>query len=91
MPKFRKLPVIIEAVQFTGKNQHELGEFASAGLTYTEEFNTLAIDDLHVHTLEGDMKISEGDWLIKGIKGEFYPCKADIFAATYEPVEEDEN
>src|SRR5438105_4286987 len=42
---------------------------------------------LVIHTLEGDMTAQEGDWIIKGVKGEFYPCKPDIFAATYEPVE----
>jgi len=43
---------------------------------------------LLIHTLEGDMMAQEGDWIIKGVKGEFYPCKPDIFAATYEPVDE---
>ena len=41
----------------------------------------------HVHTLEGPLAISDGDWLIKGVRGEFYPCTPDIFAATYEPAQ----
>jgi hypothetical protein len=44
-------------------------------------------DELIISTLEGDLRASPGDWIIRGVKGEFYPCKPDIFAATYEPVE----
>ena len=61
MPKFRKRPVVIEAIRLTERTE--------------------------VKTLEGVMVGNPGDWLITGVKGEQYPCKPDIFAATYEPVE----
>lgn len=80
MPKFRKKPVVIEAVQWTGKNVKEIMDFMS--------WRNAAHDDragLTIHTLEGNHHASPGDWIIKGVKGEFYPCKPDIFAATYEP------
>ena len=78
--KFRKKPVIIEAIQWTGDNFEEIGEFM-AGVHWA-----MAGDrDPVIPTLEGDMKVSVNDWIIKGVKGEFYPCKPDIFEATYEP------
>jgi len=85
MPKFRKKPVVIEAVQWTGQNLPKLKEFCPQ-LTkhcYDTECPTCII-----RTLEGTMEASSGDWIIKGVKGEFYPCKPDIFEKTYEPVEE---
>lgn len=83
MARFRKKPVVIEAVLFTGDNGVEIGHFA--GLTAR-----IAGRDRHleISTLEGVMKASPGDWIIKGVQGEFYPCKPDIFAATYEAVED---
>jgi hypothetical protein len=80
MATFRKKPVVIEAVQWTGKNNNEIADF------YPDVCGALGTPDLFVSTLEGDMRVSVGDWIIKGIKGEFYPCKPDIFAATYEAV-----
>jgi hypothetical protein len=82
--KFRKKPVVIEAVQWTGTNADEvLGLALAQGSVRRERFGGgLAID-----TLEGTMRANKGDWIIKGVKGEFYPCKPDIFAATYEPVD----
>jgi hypothetical protein len=84
MPKFRKKPVEIEAVEFTGKNATDL-------LTRTWPLNVrhehgLGQSWLVIPTLEGDHIARPGDWIIKGVKGEFYPCKPDIFAMTYEPV-----
>ena len=84
--KYRKKPVVIEAIQFTGKNCFEI--FAFIG-----DHEALNCDMIHstdnpvIQTLEGQMTVSEGDFVIKGVKGEFYPCKPDIFAMTYEPLE----
>jgi hypothetical protein len=78
MPKFRKKPVVIEAVRWTGTNQDELARFMGVVGTCGGKVD--------IHTLEGTMKADVGDWIIKGVKGEFYPCKPDIFEATYEPI-----
>ena len=80
--KFRKKPVVIDAI----RNDDTLGytalsEFMRGGMFMVYEGYIL------IDTLEGQMKALRGDWIIKGVKGEFYPCKPDIFAATYEPVE----
>jgi len=85
MPKFRKKPVVIEAVHLTcdltPADLHGfLGTFADVEVVDQRA--------LVIHTLEGDMRADDGDWIIKGVKGEFYPCKPDIFEATYERVEE---
>jgi hypothetical protein len=82
MPKFRKKPVEIEAIQFNGANQDEVVAFT--------DYQAFAADcEMFIDTLEGTMEAAEGDWIIRGIKGEFYPCKPDIFEATYEKVVED--
>lgn len=73
-----KRPVIIEAVQWTGDNVREIKEFVTPIAEYLEDENTIII-----HTLEGDMKAEINDYIIKGVKGEFYPCKPDIFEETY--------
>jgi len=88
---FRKKPVVIEAVQWLGTNLLEVirftGQNASADHFKWEEYEDLvACEGLKIFTLEGAMLASHGDWIIKGVKGEFYPCKPDIFAATYEPA-----
>jgi hypothetical protein len=82
--KFRKKPIVIEAIKFDGTNGLELQEWIGRNLTllgYKGDKQSLFIT-----TLEGMHEATPGDWIIKGIKGEFYPCKSDIFAATYEPV-----
>ena len=79
--KFRKKPVIIEAIQWNGKNLTEIDNFVGGSIANK---STILI----IHTLEGDMEASMGDYIIKGINGEFYPCKPDIFAKTYEEVTE---
>lgn len=76
MPKFRKKPVVIEAVRF----EHGWDKFPGRC-----DCSNAPLP--HIHTLEGVMSPQLGDWIIKGVKGEFYPCKPDIFAATYEKVE----
>ena len=80
--RFRKLPVVIDAIQYNGANHEELGLFAGDAVWL--ERGILFVRTLENRRLEADC----GDWIIKGIKGEFYPCKPDIFAATYEPIED---
>jgi hypothetical protein len=88
MPRFRKKPVVIEAVQFDGENSSEifawlLSDLSSPHIRKVDESGVLVI-----RTLEGDMTAQKGDWIIQGVQGEFYPCKPDIFSATYESVSE---
>lgn len=86
MPKFRKKPVVIEAVQFVGgaDSARAMLEFIGNDRFACWLHNP---DAIAIETLEGRMIASPGDWIIKGIKGECYPCKPDIFEATYEAVE----
>ena len=91
MGKYRKKPVVIEAVQLRWNTWSEMCDFAGVGkLTDGKpEGEINAIDNglsLNIPTPEGLMKASENDWIIKGVKGEFYPCKPDIFEMTYEAV-----
>jgi len=79
MRKFRKKPVVIEAVQFTPLTIEACEEFVGGDMGNTPDGTVIA-------TLEGAMHVSVGDWIIKGVQGEFYPCKPDIFEATYEEV-----
>lgn len=82
MPKFMKKPVVIEAVQFrTGEQDSAFAGDVIAGRVRYPEDGTMLID-----TLEGSMIARSGDWIIRGVNGELYPCKPDIFAKTYEPV-----
>lgn len=77
--KFRKKPVVIDAVQWDGTNVSEIREFFGGFSDWG-----LHADHLVIETLEGDHTANPKDFIIKGIKGEFYPCKPDIFAETYE-------
>jgi len=89
MSKFIKKPVEIEAVQWTGKNEEEIMEFCKDLIPENrdEQRIFLAEDNtLGILTLEGTMTANIGDWIIKGVKGEFYPCKPDIFEASYSPL-----
>ncbi len=81
--KYRKNPLIIDAIQYTGRNETEV--MAWIGMDYMSAFNRP--DGFKICTLEGTMTASPGDWIICGVKGEFYPCKPDIFEASYEPLE----
>lgn len=78
MPKFRKKPVVIEAEQFTKKQPLPFAE---------QRVCLLGPEGWYVETMEGPLHISENDWIIRGVQGEHYPCKPDIFAATYEPAD----
>lgn len=80
--KYRKKPVIIEAVQLNTHNVREVAKWSNADLGYT--FGSTEPDALHIYTLEGAMAAHIGDYIIRGVAGEFYPCRADIFEATYE-------
>jgi hypothetical protein len=84
MSWYRKRPVIIEAELLTRENFHAVGEWAGVkecwGLT-------TPMPALFIDTVKGTMKAFLGDWVIKGVAGEFYPCKPDIFDATYEPAD----
>jgi hypothetical protein len=82
--KYRKKPVVIEAVQYTAQNPDAAIAFLG-GASWHNEVGPI------ISTLEGEMQVSEGDWIIKGVHGEFYPCKPDIFAKTYEPVKGQED
>ena len=114
MAKYRKLPVVIDAIQFLGKNAPEVAAFfrgdvqrvnaetlrvyrlplqqvgmrtepgsVPSGHPQTYEYICVSETEVLIPTLEGVMTASLGDWIIKGVQGEFYPCKPDIFAATY--------
>ena len=91
IPTFRKKPVVIEAVQFDGS--HECAEKIidwvnrSTGYTPSASINPPILfyfGEMRIRTPEGEMTGVKGDWIIKGVKGEMYPCKPDIFAMTYE-------
>lgn len=91
--QFRKKPVVIEAVQLRWDTWQEMCEHAGVGKLSDGKPEGFWPDGegrgrigLHIPTLEGLMEATEGDWIIRGIKGELYPCKPDIFAATYEAM-----
>lgn len=83
--KYRKKPVVIEAIKYVeGMDNEELKRFMGEAGYGTDESNVF------IHTLEGVMQVNHGDYIIKGVKGEFYPCKPDIFEVTYQELEESE-
>lgn len=85
--KYRKKPVVIEAVQFLDTEESIL-ELSELGLDPVRvDYADLDNPVLKIETLEGLMVATEGDYIIKGVQGEFYPCKPDIFKETYEKVE----
>jgi len=79
----RKKPVVVEAVLWTGKNWDEIEAWCPYGISCMSNRKPITID-----TLEGKMRCEVGDYIIKGIMGEFYPCKPDVFDKTYEIVTE---
>jgi hypothetical protein len=83
--KFRKKPVVIEAMQFTEETKDQAFNFVTCN--HYPVWVEPGIPGLVIQTLEGNMIAHVGDWIIKGVKGEFYPCKPDIFQATYEAVD----
>ena len=85
MPKFRKKPVVVDAVRWDG-NMDTI-EPLLAKSTTRSVCQELGDPTLVIPTLEGEMRAEVGDWIIRGVRGELYPIKPDIFEATYEPVE----
>lgn len=98
--RYRKKPVVIEAFQMTPERRRDNSEWPNwlhrawnmaheePGAVYCEDFpNSDGTDRLMIHTLEGEHRVDWGDFIIQGVKGELYPCKPDIFAATYEIAE----
>jgi hypothetical protein len=81
MPKFIKKPIVIEAIEWTGDNSEEIQSFIGNS-------GYVKGDYIDIGTLEGIMVASKGDMIIKGINGEFYPCKPDIFKKTYYTVQD---
>ena len=93
MPTYRKKPIDIEARQFYGRDDDLANGTALAvwcggrhSLQGKSSDSTDVAEWVEIPTLEGIMRANVGDWIIKGVKGEFYPCKPDIFDATYEQV-----
>ena len=100
MPKFRKKPVVIEAFQMTFERRKSNADWpkwlhiawntpqTEAGAVFPSRYpDSDGEDELMIRTLEGNHLVSFGDWIIQGVKGELYPCKPDIFEATYEPAD----
>jgi hypothetical protein len=85
---FRKKPVEIQAIQFTGEpnNFDDVCTFLGEQQHGHREERYGPDAHMVIYTLEGEMRASVGDWIIRGVQGEFYPCKPDIFDATYEPA-----
>lgn len=81
--QYRKKPVVIDAVRYDGWNMLELVPFVGTSLRFSRQPE----QPVFIDTLEGTMRADVGDWIIKGIARECYPCKPDIFEATYEAVE----
>jgi len=93
MAKYRKKPVVIDAIQWPGEMEEDDPRIANIE-KWCEDMganpdNMMMMDDgtVAIYTLEGEMAAQPGDFIIRGIKGELYPCKPDIFEATYEKVE----
>lgn len=98
MPKFRKKPVVVEAFQMTKKRRHDVTEWPDwlrrAWVQSAEGVGGLFVanddpeqDRLCISTLEGICRVGWGDFIVQGVAGELYPCKPDIFEATYEPIQ----
>ncbi|HDY87005.1 MAG TPA: hypothetical protein ENH82_02690 [bacterium] len=95
MKKFRKKPVVIEAVQYTGKNGAEIREWSKSKVIGSPVLEPRRANPtgeyLQIETLEGAMTAIVGHWIIKGVGGEFYPCHPAKFERTYEPVNESDD
>lgn len=85
---YRKLPVVIQAIMWDGTNYDELCEKLMNFAKFSEYRPD--VNYLYISTLEGVMQASIGDYIVRGVNGEFYPCKNDIFLKTYEKVPEEE-
>ena len=91
--KYKTRPVEIEAIQWTGHNLEEIKQFVGESLEYDILDTAWEVGKgrphiyMKIRTLEGDMYVSMGDYIIKGLRGEFYPCKPDVFEKKYEVIE----
>jgi len=89
---YRKKPVVIEAIQLQRGNLKDVetflfGRVMPESYLPSEQFSiNWGNSEVHIYTLEGTMRATPGDWIIRGVKGELYPCKPDIFTVTYEQV-----
>ena len=81
MARYRTKPCEIEAIQWTGENLIELLDWGQGNILWND------VDDLFIDTLEGRLKADINDYIIKGLKGEFYPCKPDVFKKKYERID----
>lgn len=92
--RYKTKPVEIEAIQWTGLNLEEIKQFVGESLEYDILDTAWEVGKgrphiyIKIHTLEGDMNASVGDYIIKGLRGEFYPCKPDVFEKKYEVIVE---
>lgn len=88
--RFRKRPIVIEAIHFTGTGESCTAVTAFFGTPYagTHRWKSTTNHGGWIITPEGEMEFKPGDWIIRGVKGEYYPCRADIFEATYEPADQ---
>ena len=87
--QYRKKPVVIEAIEYTKSNRKQAWQFCKPDMSQ-DTIDSLLMNPmmpLFIETLEGTMEAKYGDYIIKGVNGEFYPCKPDIFAKTYEKAE----
>jgi hypothetical protein len=93
MPFYTKRPVVVEAIQLppAGMDMPEDDKDTLHHILRGSEWESGEDETLLIHTIEGVMTARPGDWVIRGIKGECYPCKPDIFAATYEPTIKERN
>ena len=82
MKKYVKKPIVVEAVQYNGNNVQEILNFCGGTVVVG------MLNEITIKTLEGPLHVSDGDFIIKGVEGEFYPCKPDIFEKTYDVVED---
>lgn len=83
MAKYVKKPIPITAIQWTGDNKAELLEFTNGTCKFA-----VVSPAIYIPTLEGNMMANVGDYIIRGVEGEFYPCRQDIFEKTYEKISE---
>ena len=85
MTRYRKRPVVVDAIQFTGKNVPEIAQL----LDWDFDDGDGDCDTIIIETLNGDVTVTAGEWIVRGIAGEGYPCRADLFELTYEPIDEE--
>jgi len=86
MDKYRRKPLIFEAIQFSGENSEVISEWSKGVAFIRGTALPVAEREMEIETFEGTIRAEFGDWIIKRAKGEFYPCKPNIFKETYEKV-----